>query len=287
MNDDQQSPSRIQWFIHLPLVRIIIATLWLSVPLMVVQEVLRLLPVTDKDLRAIILVGPVILTTYFAYLTYVRFIEKRSLSELDFRGFLSELLKGALVGFLLFSLTIGIMWSLGFYTITGYNDWTVLLPMLSLALIAGFFEEVFFRGIIFRITEESLGTWIALAISALIFGLLHIFNPNATFFAALAIALEAGILLGAAYVLTRRLWFAIGIHLAWNFTQGGIYGVSVSGTEVQGILQSQLNGPAILSGGEFGAEASVFALLVATSAGVYFVWQAHRKQNFIKPFWKK
>ena len=69
MNEEQQSPGRIQWFIQLPLVRIIIATLWLSIPLTIVQELLRLLPVTDKDIRAIILVGPVILTAYFAYLS--------------------------------------------------------------------------------------------------------------------------------------------------------------------------------------------------------------------------
>jgi hypothetical protein len=105
--------------------------------------------------------------------------------------------------------------------------------------------------------------------------------------AAIAIALEAGILLSAAYVLTRRLWLAIGIHIAWNFIQGGIFSVAVSGFEKHGLLQATLAGPKILSGGEFGAEASVFAFVICLAVGIYFVWRALRKGNFVQPFWKR
>jgi uncharacterized protein len=97
----------------------------------------------------------------------------------------------------------------------------------------------------------------ALVISGLVFGLLHVANPNATLLAGLAIAIEAGILLGGVYMLTRRLWLAMGLHLAWNLTQGGVYGVAVSGHAMDGLLESALSGPAWLSGGAFGAEASV------------------------------
>jgi membrane protease YdiL (CAAX protease family) len=135
--------------------------------------------------------------------------------------------------------------------------------------------------------EESLGTWLALLISALIFGLMHIANPNATLWSALAIAIEAGIMLAAAYTLTRRLWLPIGIHFAWNFVQGGIFGVAVSGNGVRGLLQSTLSGPALLSGGEFGAEASIFAVIVCLAAGVYLIQAAWKKGNILKPFWTR
>ena len=77
-------------------------------------------------------------------------------------------------------------------------------------------------------------------------------NPNATLFSSFAIAMEAGVLLGAAYVLTRRLWLAVGIHFAWNFTQGGIFGGRVSGITMDGLLESQLSGPTLFSGGSSG-----------------------------------
>jgi len=141
------------------------------------------------------------------------------------------------------------------------------------------------RGILFRIMEEALGTWLALILSALLFGLMHIANPNATLWGALAIAIEAGIMLAAAFVFTRRLWLAIGIHFAWNFVQGGIFGVAVSGNGVQGLLQSTLSGPPLLSGGAFGAEASIFAVIVCLAAGVYLTRAAWKKGNLIQPFW--
>src|SRR3546814_4514721 len=90
------------------------------------------------------------------------------------------------------------------------------------------------RGVIFRLIERWLGSWIALAISAALFGAGHLANPNASWFAAVCIALEAGIMLGAIYMVTRRLWAAVGIHAAWNFTQGGIYGIAISGLDTQG-----------------------------------------------------
>jgi uncharacterized protein len=100
--------------------------------------------------------------------------------------------------------------------------------------MAGVREEIVFRGLIFRIAEESLGTVWALAISATLFGVIHLIGPNATVLGALVIIFEAGILLAAAFVLTRRLWLCIGLHVAWNFTQCGIFGVAVSGTASKG-----------------------------------------------------
>ena len=112
---------------------------------------------------------------------------------------------------------------------------------------------MFFRGVLFHIIEERPGTWIALAPTALIF----MTNPNATLFSSFAIAMKAGILLGADYLLTRRLWLTVGIHFAWNFAQGTIFGVRVSRFTMDGLLESDLNGRTLLSAGEFRADASI------------------------------
>jgi uncharacterized protein len=110
----------------------------------------------------------------------------------------------------MFALTIGILSVAGVYHVDGFNPWPVVIGAVTGAAIAAVLEEIIFRGIIFRITEESLGTWIALAISALIFGAVHLLNPHTSLQGAVAIVLEAGVFLAAAYVTRRRLWLVIG-----------------------------------------------------------------------------
>jgi hypothetical protein len=100
-------------------------------------------------------------------------------------------------------------------------------------------------------------------VSAALFGLLHALNPGATMTSTVAIALEAGVLLAAAYALTRNLWFPIGLHLGWNFTEGGIFGASISGGAAgKGIFSVSLAGPDLITGGKFGPEASMVAIAV-------------------------
>src|SRR5436189_3717292 len=179
-----------------------------------------------------------------------------------------ELGAGILFGAVLFTIVIAVLWLTGSYHITGTNALIEILPILGLSMVSGLFEEILFRGILFRIVEESLGSWLALIISGMLFGALHIINPGATLSSALAVALEAGLLLAAAYMLTRRLWFAVGIHFAWNFTQGGIFGVHVSGNDFTGLFSSTMTGPEWLTGGTFGAEASVVAVVVCLAGFV-------------------
>jgi membrane protease YdiL (CAAX protease family) len=197
----------------------------------------------------------------------------------------SELAFGLLLGTGLFSITIGILWVFGCYKVTGLNSWTVAIYSFSVSIFVSVFEEILFRGILFRIIEQWIGTWIALIISAMVFGLLHLSSPGSNFGVAVMIALEAGVLLAAGYVLTRRLWFVIGLHFSWNFVQGGIFGGTVSGGNTNGILESTLTGPVLLTGGKFGAEASIVAVIVCTIASVYMLWNLKKKGNFIKPFW--
>jgi len=171
--------------------------------------------------------------------------------------------------------------------VVGVDSWKVLWPSAVAAAVAAVFEEVLFRGIIFRIAEESLGSWLALVISALLFGAAHLLDKNANLQAGVAIALEAGIFLAAAYMLTRRLWFVIGVHFGWNFTEGGIFGAAVSGTSAPGLLKANVTGPTYLSGGVFGVEASAVTIAICFLVALAFLWRAKAKGQFVRPFWRQ
>ena len=117
--------------------------------------------------------------------------------------------------------------------------------------------------------------------------MIHLLNGHATLQGALCIIFEAGILLAAAFMLTRRLWLPMGMHFAWNFTQGGIFGVAVSGGATAGLFRGELSGPTWLSGGAFGAEGSVVALVLCASVGVGLLRMAWVRQGFAQPFWRR
>jgi len=110
-------------------------------------------------------------------------------------------------------------------------------------------------------------------------------NPHSSWIAAGGIALEAGVMLGAAYMLTRSLWLPMGLHAAWNFTQGEIYDIPVSGTKVDGMVDAQLTGNPLLTGAGFGLEASVIAIAVATVFGFWLLWKAIQKGELKRPSW--
>ncbi|MDE2428857.1 MAG: hypothetical protein KGM99_09025, partial [Burkholderiales bacterium] len=109
---------------------------------------------------------------------------------------------------------------------------------------------------------------------------------GATIFSSVAIALEAGFLFGAVYMLTHRLAMCVGLHAAWNFAQGGIFGVAVSGKSAKGWMQSGLHGPDWLTGGVFGAEASLVAVLILVAVGAYIFWLVKQRGLLKLPYWK-
>ena len=208
--------------------------------------------------------------------------------DLPARGAARNLGLGLLAGVLLFSAVVAVAAALGAYRITGPGDTSMLvLQLISAGIIPGFMEELLFRGILFRWLEDFAGSWAALAVTSILFGLIHIANPNATWFSSFAIAVEAGILLGGAYMLTRSLWLPIGLHAAWNVMQGAVFDIPVSGNASEGLVQAKLVGPALLSGGGFGLEASIIALVIATAAGVGFVWAAVKRGELIRPWWER
>lgn len=124
-----------------------------------------------------------------------------------------------------------------------------------------------------------------MGVSAALFGLLHALQPSITLWSITAIALEAGILLGAAYTASRSLWLPIGLHLAWNFTEGGIFGAFVSGGGgAPGLFAVKLRGPELLTGGDFGPESSVIAVGLCATLAFIFVVVAVRRGNWRPAF---
>jgi uncharacterized protein len=212
----------------------------------------------------------------------------RSPAEIGFdpRYALRDLAAGAGLGALLFSAVVLELALAGYYRITAIHV-TPQLAAAALLLIAGAVtEEVLFRGVIFRLIEEWAGTWIALAVSAILFGAVHAANPGATWISSSAIALEAGVLLAAAFVVTRNLWLPIGLHFAWNFLEGPIYGTQVSGhTFVTSALAAQVQGPVILTGGSFGPEAGLPAMATCLVAAALLLAYAGRHSLIVTPRW--
>jgi uncharacterized protein len=272
-----------------PLTRLLIAVLFVSFMLVGAQSANRRIGLSrlSGDFSRLLPTGVLICAGYLAYWIYVRFLERRKAEEIAPASLLPHFGLGFLLGVVLFSTTVLVLWILGAYRVHGTNGWTTLLGFAGASLTSGFLEELYLRGLFFRILHEWLGSWIALAASALLFGLLHLGNPNATLFSSIAIALEAGVLLAAAYMVTRTLWFPAGIHFAWNFVQGGLFGVAVSGNRITGYFRSELSGPAFISGGDFGAEASIVAVLVCLGAGIYLLSLAQSKGRVERPFWRK
>ena len=215
-----------------------------------------------------------------------RWLERRRDGEFALSGAPSELAIGLGFGFALFSVMTGIVAALGGFEVLGLRGAGAIWPMLAMGVTTSVFEETLFRGILFRHLETMLGSWAALVATSGLFGLAHLSNPDSSAFAAFAIAMEAGILLGAAYMLTRRLWLAIGIHAAWNFTQGWVFSIPVSGGDAPlGLLITRRVGPEWLTGGDFGLEASVVAMIVATIAGVAMLVRAIGKGRLVGPMW--
>ena len=213
------------------------------------------------------------------YALFVRWMEKHWPTDVSLRKLVPHTLLGLLVGFLFMVLVVSTIVASGcaFVEWKGFSgEQQLSVFMMFLAVAVG--EEMICRGVIFRWIDERWNTWAALIVSALIFGWMHISNDNATWWSSLAIAIEAGLLLGAAYKWSGSLWLPIGIHWAWNYTQGNLFGLAVSGTDAgTTVLATTVNGPDIITGGAFGPEASIIAVLLGTLYTIVFLGTRYRR----------
>ena len=207
------------------------------------------------------------------YKLLIRYVEDNDACKIAPRKDISSIGNGLFIGFSYFIIVTVTMSLCGYYHIKSIQfDWEKQLFSFTLFFLVAVSEEIFFRGILFRMINRRWNIWAALVISALIFGGLHIFNNNATLWSSIAIAIEAGSLLGAAYAYSKNIWLPIGIHWIWNYTQGNILGFPVSGEDnVTSIITPEISGPQWLTGGSFGAEASVISAVIGLLISLWFI----------------
>ncbi len=215
------------------------------------------------------------------YWAYVRWWERRPVRELSSAGVVPELMAGLLLGGLLIAAVVAALAALGVYSIQSVGTLTALgaavVSMLPKLVAGALIEELLFRLLLLRLLERSFGTIWALVISSLLFGFAHLGNAGATPMVCTMLGLELGLLFGAAYLLTRRIWLCAAVHFGWNFVQGAVFSIAVSGQTGDGWMQGTLSGPTWLTGGVFGAEASVVALVLCLAATGILLVVAHRK----------
>lgn len=191
----------------------------------------------------------------------------KSLGYLPHKGFLKDFLLGCLISFLMVSLVALFQWVFGgtqFVVGTSHRTFLGLLMTFGLISIAAFEEEILFRGYPIQALAFNLSPTLATIITSSLFGLLHLGNPNVTFFST-ANTILAGVWLSVAYFKTRSLFFATGLHLAWNFTMGVIYGLPVSGITKfanYSFLDTKDLGKTWLTGSDYGPEGGATATIV-------------------------
>jgi membrane protease YdiL (CAAX protease family) len=219
-----------------------------------------------------------------AFIT-LRYLDKRPIGTLGLsisRHSGKELSIGVLLGAGAISVSCIIMWIAGAIHLTPGNLNRAYLEaatrLLLVFLAAAAVEELVMRGYPFQAFVEGAGAPIAIVIFNLIFGLGHMTNSGWSI-VGIANTGVSGILMSLAYLKTRSLWTPIAIHLSWNWTQGCIWGMNVSGLPVDSsLIETTPVGPAILSGGAFGAEGSLFTLAIVTLLCLYT-----SKATWLKP----
>lgn len=210
------------------------------------------------------------------------FIDRRSMASLGLTpaGYGQESIIGFFTGPALLGLLSIIL------MLTGHLQWVDITPdantlfiSFGMVVLIACSEELVFRGyVLSNLLESFSNKWVALLLSALCFAIFHFSSPGLT---ALAFAnlFLAGILLGINYMYTRNLWFSIFLHLSWNFFQGPLLGSHVSGLTMPTLLQMEVKGDWLITGGEFGLEGSVLNTALSLIAILILALAFEKKYN--------
>ena len=278
-----------QRILNAPITRILLGLLVCFLAFVLAQQVTGKIldfTVADKNIRNLIKGIIASIAVVNAYIYFYKTYEKRAITEFSNKGIAKYIFIGIVLGVLLQSLTILVIILNGGFEIVAVNPISDMIIPFTVAFSVAIFEEILIRGIIFRIVEEKLGSYISLFITAIIFGALHLANPHSTLLSGLCVGIEAGFLMGAAYIYARNLWFPIAIHFAWNFMQSGIFGAITSGNEkTSGLLTTKITGSPLFTGGEFGPEGTIQAILFCLLASIVLIILSGNK--IISPYWRK
>lgn len=205
----------------------------------------------------------------------------RALGASFTKNCLKDLIWGLLIGAgsLAFAVLIAVIFGGYGFRVNESAGGTAILLTLGASFIVfalgAAFEEALVRGYIFQTLTRADLAWFAVALTSLFFAAGHLGNPGSNYFSTVNTAL-AGIWLGLAYLKTRTLWLVFGIHFAWNWVQGAIFGIEVSGlTDITTapVLREIDAGSHFFSGGVYGIEGGVACTisLLCSIAFIYFV----------------
>ena len=272
--------NRFRKLVQHPIVRIVLQlVIWLGVVYTIKEFAIK--PIlgelfsaedTRINVQGLLTLGVGFLVYYYL----IRLYEERQVSEMAPVNFLRDTAIGLALAGGMITFSVAILWYFGYYQVTSVNPVSVLLyPVIWVPLLASF-EEITFRGILFRISEQAWGTHIALLISALLFGLMHLPNENSNIPMIIS-ATTGGLLTCVAYALTKSLWLPIGIHTGWNFTQV-LWGTRVSGADMFGAYaEASIEGPDWATGGGAGIEGSYFCIAVVVLITLAMYMLARKK----------
>lgn len=282
--------TRKQKIFNFPVVKIVLALLTFMAVVIIGQQIaVKLLALTplEKDYRNLLKGLFVSFSCILSYILFFKKYDKRAITEFSAKGLAKNLTIGILIGFVLQSFTILVMYLNGNYNVVNINPVSFILIPFAIMFTVAIIEEILVRGIIFRIVEEKLGSYISLTISSVLFGVFHLANPHGTIISGICIT-TAGFMLGAAFIYSRNLWFPIALHFAWNFTQSGIFGAITSGNEkTSSLLEAKIHGPEFITGGEFGPEGSIQAIVFCALGTILLLVLSQKQNKIITPYWKK
>jgi membrane protease YdiL (CAAX protease family) len=211
------------------------------------------------------------------YCCVMRRVARRSAPEIARSGAGREVLLGGGIGLGFVLVSALVVTAFGGYSFSWAGDGfvSVVWSAAAVQIGAAVTEELMFRGLALQALEKLWGSGAAIVITSLFFGVAHLGAPGANAWSGVAIALEAGVLLGAAFLWRRNIWFVVGLHFAWNTTQE-LLGIPVSGHTPEGLFTVDVHGSALLHGGDFGLETSIVPVLIGVALAVSMLVLAHR-----------
>ena len=230
-------------------------------------------------------IGAIIVT-----IIYCTKMEKRPITSMGFRkkGCVKEYLKGLGIGFALMTIIIGFEVLTGSLKITGTGDFSIIPLILLFTMMIGYFiqsaeEEITLRGYFLTSLGVHNKIPIAIIVSSIMFSLIHIGNEAFGFLPFLNITL-IGAFLALYYIQTDNIWGVAAIHGIWNYSQGNIYGITVSGafTSNSFLTSEAVAGHDLLNGGAFGAEGGIVATIIITIAIALMLLYMYKKGTLIK-----
>lgn len=202
---------------------------------------------------------------------------RRSTPEIARSGAGREALLGGGIGLGFVLVSALLITAFGGYSFSWADDGLLSVVGTAVAVQAGaaVTEELMFRGLALQALEQLWGSRAALVVTSLFFGVAHLGAEGANLWSGLAIAVEAGVLLGAAFLWRRSIWFVVGLHFAWNTTVQ-LLGIPVSGHTSEGLFTVDVHGSELLTGGAFGLEGSVVPVLIGVALAAPMLVLARR-----------